>query len=176
MPTIISHPAVPLAIGVSLGTLYISRRLLYAGILAPIIPDLDVLSFRLGISYSHELGHRGVTHSIVFALALGLLAYVFANKLNSSRRTAFLFVLLAAISHGLLDMLTNGGHGVALLWPFTDNRMFFNVQVIEASPLSLRRFFGPAGIHVLLSEFMWVWVPSSITALIIFYGRRRNAL
>jgi len=27
--------------------------------------------------------------------------------------------------HGLLDMITNGGKGVAFLWPFTSERFFF---------------------------------------------------
>jgi inner membrane protein len=167
VPTILSHPAVPLAIGLGLGAQVISRRLLLAGVTASVLPDLDVLAFRLGISYSHELGHRGMSHSLAFALLLGLLALLFAPQLRATQRTAGLFIFTAAASHGLLDMFTNGGLGVALLWPFSDDRFFFPARVIEVSPLSLRRFFGPSGVHVLSSELLWVWLPSAVAGLAV---------
>jgi hypothetical protein len=37
-----------------------------------LLPDADVIGFPLGIHYEAPLGHRGATHSIVFALAAGL--------------------------------------------------------------------------------------------------------
>lgn len=176
MPTILSHPAVPLAIGLGLGAQVISRRLLLAGVTASVLPDMDVLAFRVGISYSHELGHRGMSHSLAFAFMLGLLALLFAPQLRATRMTAFLFILVAAASHGLLDMFTNGGLGVAVLWPFSDDRFFFPVQFIEVSPLSLRRFFGPSGVQVLSSELLWVWLPSAVACLAVFLARRKCRL
>lgn len=176
VPTILSHPAVPLAIGLGLGAQVISRRLLLAGVTASVLPDIDVLAFRVGISYSHELGHRGMTHSVAFAFMLGLLALLFAPQLRATQRTACLFIFTAAASHGLLDMFTNGGLGVAVLWPFSDERFFFPVQVIEVSPLSLRRFFGPSGVHVFSSELLWVWLPSAVACHAVFVARRKSAL
>jgi inner membrane protein len=176
VPSILSHPAVPLAIGLGLGAQVISRRLVLAGIAASVLPDLDVLAFRVGISYSHELGHRGISHSLAFAFMLGLVALLFGPQLRATPRTAGLFILTAAASHGLLDMLTNGGLGVALLWPFSEHRFFFPARVIEVSPLSLRRFFGPSGISVLSSELLWVWLPSAAAALAIFLSRRKNTV
>lgn len=173
MPTILSHSAVPIALGLSLGAGIISRRLLAAGVLASILPDLDVLAFRIGIPYAHAFGHRGATHSLAFAILLGLLALVLAAPLRTSRSAAFLFVFIAAASHGLLDMLTNGGLGVALAWPVSDARYFFPTRVIEVSPLSLRRVFSSAGVAVLLSELRWVWLPSAIAGIVIFFGRRK---
>jgi inner membrane protein len=67
---------------------------------------------------------------------------------------------MACASHGLQDMLTNGGHGVAYFWPWSHERHFLPSQVIEVSTLNLRRFFGPAGIAVLRSEWRWVWLPT----------------
>ena len=49
MPTIISHIAVPLAIGFGLGRKKISEHLLCAGVVASIIPDADVIGFKFGI-------------------------------------------------------------------------------------------------------------------------------
>ena len=42
------------------------------GILA-MVPDLDVIGFQLGVSYSDPLGHRGFTHSILFAMLVELI-------------------------------------------------------------------------------------------------------
>jgi len=176
MPTVLSHPAVPLALGLALGPQLVSRRLLLAGVVASVLPDLDVVAFRVGIGYSHELGHRGVSHSLAFALLLAFLALALSRHLNTTRKAAFLFVLVSAASHGLLDMLTNGGLGVAFLWPFTAERFFFSLHPIEASPLSLRRVFGPTGIEIFGSELLFVWLPCAIVGLAIYGARRKNAL
>ncbi|BAO74943.1 hypothetical protein WPG_0713 [Winogradskyella sp. PG-2] len=45
-----------------------SKLLLFLAICSSILPDLDVLTFNFGISYSHPFGHRGFTHSLLFAL------------------------------------------------------------------------------------------------------------
>ncbi|MFP5348436.1 MAG: metal-dependent hydrolase [Gammaproteobacteria bacterium] len=173
MPTILSHPAVPLAIGIAAGSRIVPARLLFAGMIASVLPDLDVVAFRLGIGYSHEWGHRGASHSLVFALLLAVMALVVAPRLRIRPCVAFSFVFAAAISHGLLDMLTTGGLGVALLWPFTDARFFFPIQVIEVSPLSLRRFFGQPGVAALTSELIWIWAPAVVataSAYVIRYA------
>ena len=113
MPTIISHIAVPLAIGFGLGKQKISEHLLCAGVLASVIPDADVIGFKFGIEYVSQFGHRGFTHSICFSLLLGLIALLAHKKLDCSKLSAFLFVGICALSHALLDALTNGGLGVA---------------------------------------------------------------
>ena len=174
MPTIISHAAVPLAIGLGLGRTVVSPRLLLAGLAASILPDLDVLAFRMGIAYSDQLGHRGFSHSLLLAVALGLVASLFASRLKARRLVAFAFIFSAAASHGLLDMLTNGGLGIAYLWPVSDRRFFFPVQVIQVSPLSLHRLMGPAGLAVLKSELLWVWLPASIIMFALHLSRRRH--
>lgn len=167
MPTILTHAVVPLALGLGAGRQYVSRPLLAAGAVASMLPDLDVLAFRLGVSYSHQFGHRGFSHSMLFALLLGAAACLVASRLRSGRAGAFAFVFLSAASHGLLDMFTTGGLGVALLWPLSEARFFTPWQVIEVSPLSLSRVFGPRGLAVVLSELKWVWVPAVLVAYLL---------
>src|SRR5205823_15120977 len=111
MPTIISHPAVAL-LHRAFGTL--SRRVIATGAVLTILPDADTAGFYYGIAYASMFGHRGFTHSIVFALLASSLAYAWLR--GGSRVFAFLFV--CAMSHPLLDMLTNGGRGIGLLAPF----------------------------------------------------------
>lgn len=174
MPTILSHAAVPLALGLGLGSRVVSRRLLIAGVAASMLPDLDVLAFRVGVAYGEVFGHRGASHSLAFALLLGLIASWAAPWLKASRRTAFLIVAASAASHGLLDMFTNGGHGVAWWWPLSDDRLFMPWQVIEASPLSLRRIASARGLDVLVSEMSWVWLPACMVGGALFALRRRE--
>jgi hypothetical protein len=56
MPTIMTHAAVPLALAVGLGTRAVPPRLLAAGVVVAILPDADVVGFRLGVSYEDALG------------------------------------------------------------------------------------------------------------------------
>jgi len=174
MPTIFSHAAVPLALGLGLGARIVPHRLLVAGILAAILPDFDVLAFHFHVPYADNFGHRGISHSIVFAILLATVAAAFAARLHATRRTAFLFVAICGISHGVLDMFTNGGLGVAIFWPWSMERFFTPWQVIEVSPLSISRILSQRGITVLMSELLWVWLPAIIICVLLFSMRTLN--
>ncbi|MEI4946339.1 metal-dependent hydrolase [Aeromonas caviae] len=65
MPTIVTHAAVPICLGLGLGSRIISLRLLLAGVAIAMLPDADVLAFKLGVAYGHVFGHRGFTHSLL---------------------------------------------------------------------------------------------------------------
>jgi inner membrane protein len=171
MPTIISHAAVPLALAFGLGREVVPRRLVQVGVVVSILPDLDVLAFGLGIPYEDALGHRGFTHSLVFAAFVALAVASMFRILRTSFGRAFWFVFLATASHGLLDSFTNGGLGVAFLWPFTAERYFAPLQMIQVSPIG-RAFFSEYGTRVLLSELVWVWVPCALVAALLCVVRK----
>ncbi len=158
MPTIITHALLPLTAGLAAGPHRVSRQLMVAGAVAAMLPDADVVSFWLGIPYASDFGHRGATHSVVFAASLGLLAVLGRRSLRAPGWLAGLFVGASALSHPLLDAMTNGGRGVALAWPFEPDRFFFSWRPIEVSPIGAR-FFSTAGLHTLVSEMAWVWLP-----------------
>ena len=125
-------------------------------------PDLDVLAFQFGIAYGSEWGHRGWTHSLIFALIFGLLlAAVFFRRDKGFWKIALLCVLATA-SHPLLDMLTNGGRGVALYWPWSLERLFFPCHPIQVSPLGAGAFFSEWGLAVLWSEAKWIGIPGLV--------------
>lgn len=172
MPSIISHAAVPLALGLGLGKQTISPRLLIAGVAASMLPDLDVAAFRFGIPYAHAMGHRGMTHSLLIAACAGLLCALFARKLDARAKVAGLFIFVCMASHGVLDALTTGGLGIAFLWPFSHERYFAPVRPIAVSPLGIARFFSPRGLAVLRSELLWVWAPCALIALGLWLQRR----
>lgn len=53
MPTIMTHAAVPICLGLGLGTRVIPPRLLFSGIVLAMLPDADVLAFKFGIAYGN---------------------------------------------------------------------------------------------------------------------------
>lgn len=162
MATAFTHVFVGAAIA-SLPRTAVSRPklCLAAGLLAA-APDLDVLGFGLGIPYGHPLGHRGLTHAVAFALAVGPLAALALAPLRPMR--GFLpvaGVMTAALaSHGVLDALTHGGRGVGFLIPFDDARYFLPWRPLPASPLSVTAFFRGPGAAIFVQELLLIWLPA----------------
>jgi inner membrane protein len=142
------------------------------------IADLDVISFRLGIPYNSMFGHRGFTHSILVAFLVGLMgasiAYLSCKKdvlTPPTFRGMACIMILAALSHGILDAFTNGGHGVAFFSPFNNQRYFFPAQPIEVCNIGYN-FFNERALMVLKSEFNIVILPV-ITVMICLASVRR---
>jgi inner membrane protein len=157
---------------VAYGQRYVSRRLLLAGVAVSVLPDLDSLGLSLGIPYGHPLGHRGLSHSVLFALLLSVLAALLHRRLRASPSAAFATVLISCASHGLLDALTNGGMGVALLSPIWNDRYFLPWRPIAVSPLGVEYFFSAWGLRVIRSEALWVWLPCALVGGLGFLIRR----
>jgi len=171
MPTIFTHVAVPLALGIALGRERLSSRLIAAGALASILPDFDSIAFKLGIAYADAFGHRGASHSLSFALAIGLIGACFAPALRTTRWRAAVFLAFCTASHPLLDAFTDGGLGVALLWPWTEARLFAPWRPIAVSPIGIG-FFSARGLDVLWSELIWIWLPAMAAACGVRWSTR----
>lgn len=165
MPSLITHAIVAagatrLAFGAGA-----PRSLYGAAVALSCLPDADVVGFRLGVPYAAPWGHRGASHALVMAALVSLpvaaaLRWWFRRTAGAPRVAAlWAFLFVAAASHGLLDALTNGGHGIALLWPFSDARFFAPWRPIAVSPISLTRFVSGRGLLVLASEAAVVWAP-----------------
>jgi inner membrane protein len=173
--TIFSHAIAAGALKVAFPAPRVPKRVLVAGAAFAMLPDADVIAFRFGIPYEHVLGHRGLTHSLVFAALLGIAGTwaMFPRQREAVHRgLVALYLSLATASHGLLDALTNGGHGVAFFAPFDNSRHFFPFTPIEVSPIGIARFFSSRGAEVLLSEVLWVWLPAAAFALVAWLFRR----
>lgn len=171
MPTILTHSIIPISARLGFGKPMVGKSLLLLGMVYSMLPDIDVLGFRFGVPYASQWGHRGFTHSLFFAAVLAGLASFMAARLSASRAMVFGFLFLSMGSHGLLDSLTNGGLGIALLWPFNDERYFAPNQPIEVSPIGLSNFLSHRGLEVLGSELLWVWLPFLTLALALWMYR-----
>ena len=70
MASAFSHAIVALAMGKAFQNKALSWRELSLGALCSALPDLDVIGLYVGIQYGDLWGHRGMTHSVVFAALL----------------------------------------------------------------------------------------------------------
>lgn len=172
MPTIITHSVVAVSAGCSLSLVEKSFKFWMLSVICSSLPDADVIGYHwLYIPSYHFFGHRGFFHSPFFALIVSVVVVgIFYRRESIFSRQwwkYFLYFFVLTASHGILDALTNGGNGIALLSPFTNERYFFPWTPIEVSPLSIDRFLSPRGLTVLLSELTWIWVPVVLMAILI---------
>lgn len=156
----------------ALGRKLISWRLLFLAMFLSVAPDLDSIAFKIGIPYESPWGHRGFTHSILFALIVAAALIRFAKFFKCSAKAVFFVSFISMLSHGFLDACTNGGLGVAFFWPLTNERYFLPWREIVVSPLSISRFFTERGLAVISSEIMFIWIPCLLIGGLAFYGRR----
>jgi len=141
---------------------------------AAVLPDLDVVGFHLGLPYGHALGHRGMSHSLLFAAAAGAalaLALPAARRTRAAAARMACLGALACASHGLLDAATDGGRGVAFLLPFDAGRTFLPWRPLPVSPLEPAAFLGARGLRILAVEIALVWLPLAL----LLAGRRLAA-
>jgi len=118
-----------------------------------LLPDADVIGFRFGVRYEDTWGHRGATHSLTFALGVGILVWVIARLTNLAALRTSLIAVAVVTSHAILDTFTDGGLGCALLWPFSDERFFAPWTPIPVAPIG-RAFLSGEGARVAAIELV----------------------
>ncbi len=168
MASAFGHAAASLAFGSTGIVKRMQGKLMLMGMIVSILPDADSIGFKFGVPYDSFWGHRGFTHSIVFALILSIvLVFAFYRSQTSKEKTRiFIFLFLSCVSHAILDAMTTGGLGVAFFSPFNNQRYFFPFRPIKVSPISITTFFKGKGLAVIQSELVWIGLPS--IALMIF--------
>ncbi len=172
MPSAFGHAVAAIALTKASPRVRFGARVAAIAALSAIIPDVDVVSFSLGIPYEHMLGHRGLTHSFAFAAAWSAMMLLLFQR---GERTMWLWLCLFAstASHPLLDMCTTGGLGCALFAPFSSERFFFPWRPISVSPVEIHSFFTQWGLRVLKSEALWIGLPSALVFATAHLLKRR---
>jgi inner membrane protein len=176
--SVISQAVAALGIGACFYRPGAPKRVWVVGALCSSIPDLDVIGFRFGIHYGDFWGHRGFTHSLLFAALLASAIVIFGSQRAIpplTRYSVWSYLFLATASHGLLDAMTDGGLGVAFFAPFDNRRYFLLWRPIRVSPIGVGRFFTERGLSVLQSEVFWIWIPAVVLTLSVWLCRRRVA-
>lgn len=140
--------------------------------LLSLVPDLDVIGFRFGIAYEDALGHRGASHSLLIAVIIGLLAApVVARGARASLLPTAIAAVVVVSSHGVLDMLTDGGLGIALGWPWSDERFFAPWRPLPVAPIG-RAFVSSRGLLVGATELV-LFLPFALFGVFGVFGERR---
>lgn len=172
MASAFTHAIAGLAIGTAFRRPKESTRFWVLGAVGAAMPDIDAIGFGLGVPYDSVLGHRGFTHSLVFAALFAAACLPLFDR--GERRRVWLYVFLATSSHGVLDAMTTGGRGVAFFAPFMNDRYFLPWRPILVSPISVTRFFTRRGAAIIANELVWVWIPSGLFALAMLRLRNRG--
>jgi inner membrane protein len=181
--TVITHVLVAVAAGKACFTRPMPWKFWLLASACSAAPDLDAGLMAWGVPYEHVAGHRGLSHSLVFALLLSVIvvSWAFRREAPWFRRPwwgllSFFFLLTA--SHGFLDAFTNGGLGIAFFAPFSNTRYFMPWTPIEVSAIGLIGFIRYGGLQTLFSEMLWVWAPVTVVCapIALLRRRRRGAL
>lgn len=185
MPTVFTHAVVAgVAAKVFAGQTK-PLRFWIAAVVVSVLPDADVLGFAFGVRYGDFLGHRGCFHSLFFALILSVfcLTVLFRHHRAFTRKwwNLLTFFFIVGASHGLLDALTNGGLGIALLAPFDNTRYFFPWRPVPVAPISLRAFMSTWGMRIIVWECTFIWLPmllslASVTIMRYVFHRNTKTL
>ena len=177
MPSTLTHGLLGLTAG---GTILVgerSRRFCVLSAFCAVIPDADVLGLYLDVPYGAFLGHRGFFHSLCFALLVGIFiaCACFRDAKVFSKRWWVLLIwfFIVTASNGVLDAMTNGGLGIALLAPFDNGRYFFGWRPIQVSPIGLQNFLTEYGWRAVRSEIVWLWMPM-LAVVLGLWGIRRK--
>lgn len=163
MASAFSHALAAASIGSIVPHKGLGWRFWLIGILCAVLPDADVISFSLGIPYDHLLGHRGLTHSLLFAVVWSWLMVEifcrFAERFSRSWWILWGYFAICTASHALLDAITNGGLGVAFFAPFENSRYFMPWRPVQVAPIGAANFFSEWGIRVIKSELIFIGIP-----------------
>ena len=165
----IGHIAVGLASARSSGDTTPRRRawLTVLGYIAlAMLPDIDVLIGGVFKVRGPLFDHRGLTHTPIFALWVGLVVFAFCHHSMESRARAARAGIVAALlvgSHCLLDAMAQDGRGMLFLWPFSMHRYHFRFRPIPDIPTGLL-LFSRLGVRQLLIEAL-LFLPLVVNSL-----------
>jgi inner membrane protein len=176
MPTIMTHAVAATAItrlatgGRRVGALF---WVLCAAL--AILPDVDVIAYAFPIPDDSIWSHRGISHSFAAAAVVAALVTAWVRRRVPMRPIAlWLCLTVAMASHGVIDTMTAGAKGVALLAPLDGTRYLAPWRPMRASPIGMG-FFSPRGLSVLAAEIVCVWVPAAGVALLARAARARRS-
>ena len=172
MPTAMTHYVLGLVAAKTVRPTKTMWRFVLLSMVCSALPDIDVLGFWAGIPYNHFFGHRGFFHSPFFALLLSVfvVAVFFARSEVFRRKRGVVYFFLLTASHGLLDTMTSGGLGVAMLSPVSNARFLMPWQPLNAAPLGWG-MFSERGVEILTCELFWILIPACVVWLMFWVGR-----
>jgi inner membrane protein len=164
MPSSLSHAMIAVAGGSAVAPRRLLRPFLIAGAICAVLPDIDAIG-RPFVGLRGDLdflgGHRGFTHSLLFAALLGTAAAcatLVSSRWHGYRVRFGVFIALCTASHGMLDTITSVGairDGVQFLSPFSTHRYTISRHLVH----------GP------ISELFYLFLPLAALTRIVWFAR-----
>lgn len=160
-----------LALGACTGELIlgkkIGRKAMLFGAIAANIPDLDIIPGLFARADKALLIHRGIMHSLFFALAAGIaIAVVIKKRYPHIRLELLSFFFCGELAlHDLLDTCTS--YGTGLLEPFSHHRFSFHL-IYVVDPLFSVWLFVAAVYLIRGKKHRRVW-PAAAIGLSVLY-------
>lgn len=176
MPTLIGHSIIAFGLINFRPQVPDLLKIILLSLICACIPDVDVIGFRFGIHYSDALGHRGFSHSLLFALLFSFCIVHFfyrscyQNKFQFVHHLYYFFIVTC--SHGLFDAMTDGGKGVGFFIPFNEERYFLPFRPIPVCSFDVMALFTSYGLQILQSELKFILFISLILFVAGFYWRK----
>jgi inner membrane protein len=128
-----------------------------------LLPDADVLGLSFGLTDHGPYGHRGYSHSLLFAAAIAGVAYWVARRWGTRPTFTAVLAFLAVCSHGILDAMTYRTRGIPFFWPIEEMRVAFPWRPIPPAPTGVG-FFSRRGLEVAAVELVY-FMPLIVAAL-----------
>ncbi len=179
----LTHSLVGLA-AAKAGLEKLSPHATLCSVLAANVPDSDIVVLLFGDRWTFLQHHRGITHSIIGTLVLGLLlALIFfavdwlVAKLRARPSTIrlkalILVSLVVSATHPLLDWMNN--YGIRPLLPWS-SRWFYGDFVFIIDPFMWLLFGGACFLltsKTKLQVALWLLLAGILTYLVIAVARR----
>ncbi len=147
----LTHIVLGACIGEATGGKILGRKAMVAGALAQSIPDIDFLAYFWLNKTQNLLGHRGFTHSILFAIMVVVVMTLATKKIFHKRkfdwRHGLMLFGINVFCHLFIDAFN--AYGVGWLEPFNHHRFSFNVLFVADPFFSIWPFLACIA--------MWIW-------------------
>ncbi len=172
----LTHIVLGACIGEAVAGKKLGKKAMLIGAIAQSIPDVDFIT-TFWLSDSKDiLEHRGITHSILFALVATLilswaLRYLF-RKQNISWSTWFALLEINIFTHLFIDGFN--AYGIGLLEPFSHWRFTFHILFVADPLFSIWPFIGCLVLLVLrrknLTRKNWWRMGIGVSAIYLMYA------
>ena len=172
----LTHIVLGACIGEVVAGKKLGKKALLIGALAQSIPDIDFIT-TFWLSDSKDIvAHRGITHSILFAVAatffFAWLFRFFFRKLKLSWSTWLLLFGLNIFTHILIDGFN--AYGIGWFEPFSHRRFSFHVLFVADPLFSIWPFLACMALLTLKTTHRirkaWVRMGIGLSALYLMYA------
>ncbi len=128
----LTHTVIGACLGDAIAGKKLGKKAMLIGALANNLPDIDVITSIWTDPAAELLAHRGITHSILFALIMTpLLVYFFKKRFQAkdlSTKKWYLLIASGLFLHIFMDACT--AYGTGWFEPFNHARVSFNTLFI----------------------------------------------